>query len=126
MPSYRLACLWLVLPLLLAGAAPAFATDATPITTRPIGSAPSPMPTAEPGALPEAGGPQAVEAAAPKDGKIHGMVSVGVGTNGYREGALALQGALPNGGTVAIAVDSAQINSGRAHRDREPAQPSAN
>jgi len=56
-------------------------------------------------------------AAAPaRDGKIHGMVEAGVGTNGYRHGAAVIDGPLPDGGEVAIAVQSEQIQAGRSGR----------
>jgi len=126
MPSFRIQALWLVLPLMLAGAAPAMAADTAPVVTRPIGAVPVPAPAAEPSPLLEDFGPQWVEAAPPNDGKIHGMVSGSVGTSGYREGAVALEGPLPNGGTVAIAVDASQIDYSRGRRDRASAQPSAN
>ena len=122
MPSFRIQPLWLALPLMLASAAPALAAaDSAPIANRPIGAAPSPAPTVEPALLPEALDWQGADAAPPPDGKIHGMVSASVGTNGYRQGSLALSGPLPNGGSIAIAVDAAQIDSGRGHRDRAPA-----
>jgi hypothetical protein len=44
------------------------------------------------------------------------MVEAGVGTNGYRHGAAVIDAPLPEGGDVAIAVQSDQIQAGRARR----------
>ncbi len=44
----------------------------------------------------------------PDDGKLHGMVSLGAGTNGYRQAAVAITGPLPNGGSLSIAVADSQ------------------
>jgi hypothetical protein len=60
----------------------------------------------------------------PNDGKIHGMVSVGVGTNGYRDGAAAISGPLPNGGNLSMAVESSQMQyRGRSRYFGSPLQP---
>jgi hypothetical protein len=51
-----------------------------------------------------------------RDGKIHGMVEAGVGTNGYRQGAAAIDAPLPDGGDIAIAVESDQMQGGRTRK----------
>jgi hypothetical protein len=53
------------------------------------------------------------------DGKVHGTVEVGVGTNGYRHAAVSMDAPLKGGGEIAIAVDDTQFDgSTRRHRDR--------
>ncbi len=106
-------------------AAPVLAAEPAPMATRAAIALPNPS-GAEPAPLPESWGPQEFLAPDAPDGKVHGMVSASVGTNGYREGAVALSQQLPNGTTMAIAIDAAQIGPGRVHRDRAPSPPVAN
>lgn len=114
--------LGLSLAVLALAAAPAWAQEsaAGPMST----AAASPLPTPAVQTAPQQIGlEQDEDPAGPpmRDGKIHGMVSAGVGTNGYRQGSVAIDAPLPNGGDVAIAVDSTQFQ-GRGHRsDRAPA-----
>ena len=115
----------LELALLLAvAAAPAFAAEPGPMATQSAVALPV-TPTLEPAPLSEA--PASFETTQPEgpDGKVHGMVFVGVGTGGYREAAMALHGQLANGAEVAIAVDTVQMNAGRTHRDRALQPPAA-
>jgi hypothetical protein len=117
--------LGLGLPLLMAMAAPCavLAAEPAPMATRSAIALPT-TPAAEPAPLPES--PTWVETVGPDlpDGKIHGMVSVGVGTGGYREAAVALNGRLANGAEVAIAIDTVQMGAGRVRHGRTP-QPQA-
>ena len=54
-----------------------------------------------------------------RDGKVHGMAEVSVGTNGYRHAAVAMDAPLQGGGEIAIAVDDTQFDGGSGrHRDR--------
>jgi hypothetical protein len=117
--------LGLCLPLLMAAPCAALAAEPAPMATRPAVALPA-TPTAEPGPLPESWEPRDGLAPDVPDGKVHGMVSAGVGTGGYREAAIALNGQLANGATVAIAIDAAQIRPGRVRRDRAPSPPAAN
>jgi hypothetical protein len=121
MRSYRFQCFWLALPLLMAGTAPALAADTDPVATRPAAAQPYPTPAGEPGPLSEAFDAPMAPMVSPNDGKIHGMVSAGVGTSGYREGAVAVEGPLGDSGFFALAIDGAQIDSGRGGRDRASA-----
>jgi hypothetical protein len=117
----------LALPLLMAAAAPgvALAADPGPMATRSVVALPNPA-AAQPGPLPDTLAPPGLLGPEAPDGKIHGMVSASVGTHGYREGAIALSQQLPNGTTLAIAVDAAQIGGGRARHVHGPAQPAEN
>lgn len=118
MRVFGLRSFWLALTLLAAGStAPALAADTDPIVTHQAGALP-PVPAAEPAPLGEAPGPGGPPDGLPNDGKIHGMVSASVGTSGYRQGAVALQGPLPNGGFVVLSVDASQIDYGHGRRDR--------
>ena len=126
MSSYRFLCLGLALPLLMAASAPASAADTDPVATRPEAAQPYPTPAGEPGPLSQSFFAAPTGPMAPvSDGKIHGMVSASVGTSGYREGAVAVAGPLGagplgNGGFFALAVDGAQIEAGRAPREKAP------
>ncbi len=57
------------------------------------------------------------------DRKLHGMVSLGVGTGGYREGAVALNGPLGKDGYFALSVDSMQYQGGRSRQFNRQAAP---
>jgi hypothetical protein len=48
-----------------------------------------------------------------RDHKVHGEVSVGVGTNGYREVGGIVTGPIGDDGQATIAIDAGQIGSGR-------------
>jgi len=121
MRSYRFLCLGLALPLLMTAPAPASAADTDPVATRPEAAQPYPTPAGEPGPLSQSFFAAPTGPMAPvSDGKIHGMVSASVGTSGYREGAVAVAGPLGNGGFFALAVDGAQIEAGRAPREKAP------
>ncbi len=113
----------LALGLLTALAAPALAADPAPVSTWSAADAPAPTPVAEPRALEEDRGAPPAEGPLRDDGKIHGSVSAGVGTHGYREGSVELNGPLPNGGFVALAVDASQMDSGRGERRDHAVQP---
>jgi len=53
----------------------------------------------------------APESAAPvRDGKVHGMVEAGIGTNGYRHAGVQLVAPLGEEGVIAIAVSQTQVN----------------
>jgi hypothetical protein len=112
----RAAALALAIAIFGAGGACAQSATDGPITT--ASAAAAPPATATPGPL----GPQPIEAdddsadAPLRDGKIHGMVEAGVGTNGYRHGAAVIDAPLPQGGEVVIAVQSDQIQTGRGRR----------
>ncbi|MDB5458924.1 MAG: hypothetical protein JWO72_665 [Caulobacteraceae bacterium] len=114
MIEFGLRAAGLSLVLTLAGApARAQTSPAEPISTAASG-APPPASTAPPAPLPGDAYPtQDPDAPPPRDGKIHGVVEAGVGTNGYRHGMIAIDAPLPNGGDVAIAVESNQIQGGR-------------
>ena len=97
-------------------ASPALAqSDASgPIATAP--ATPLPSSDAPPAPLRTESAVDEDQAQPPvRDGKVHGVVEAGVGTNGYRHGAVAADAPLPNGGDVAIAVESDQIQ-GRGRR----------
>jgi hypothetical protein len=122
----RLVSLGLALPLLMAAApGAALAADTAPMATQSAAILPNP-PAAAPAPLPETFAPERLAAPDAPDGRVHGMVSVGVGTNGYREAAVALNGQLANGAQVAIAIDAVQMNGGRVRRERAPQAPAAN
>lgn len=111
----------LELALLLAmAAAPALGAEPEPMATQVTAALPALPPAAAPAPLPESFAPEETAQPGEGDGKVHGMVVVGVGTGGYREAAMALHGQLANGAEVAIAVDTVQMGGGRAHRDRTP------
>jgi len=97
------------------GACAQSATDGPIATASAAAALPA---SATPGPLgPKPVGADGDSADAPlRDGKIHGMVEAGVGTNGYRHGAAVIDGPLPDGGEVAIAIQSDQIQAGRARR----------
>jgi hypothetical protein len=107
----------LSLVVLALGAAPALAQEASagPISTAAASAPPTPVAQAAPQQI---GVVEDEDPAGPplRDNKIHGMVSAGVGTNGYREGSVFIDAPLPNGGDVAIAVDSTQSQYGRSHK----------
>ena len=107
----------LSLVVLALGAAPALAQEepAGPIATASASAPPTPSVQTAPQQI---GAVEDEDPAGPpvRDNKIHGMVSAGVGTNGYREGSVFVDAPLPNGGDVAIAVDSAQSQYGRSHK----------
>jgi hypothetical protein len=48
-----------------------------------------------------------------RDHKVHGEVSVGVGTKGYREVGGVVTGPIGDDGQVTIAIDAGQIGGGR-------------
>jgi hypothetical protein len=48
-----------------------------------------------------------------RDRKVHGVVSVGVGTGGYREVSGAVTGPIGDNGQVTVAIDAGQINGRR-------------
>jgi hypothetical protein len=102
--------------------APAWAqgADPGPISTA-AGTAPPPaaVDAAEP--LPLDTGPD--NAGPVRDGKVHGMAEVGVGTGGYRHAAVAMDAPLQGGGEIAIAVDDTQYGAPSGRR-RERAEPS--
>jgi len=105
---------------LSAGAALAQGVDPGPIATA-SGAAPPPAAVGGAAPLPLNTGP---DNAAPegRDGKVHGMAEVGVGTNGYRHAAVVMEAPLQGGGEVAVAVSDTQFDGG-AGRRRERAAP---
>ena len=58
-------------------------------------------------------GPEAVDAAGVSENRPHGEVSVGAGTQGYREVSASVCQPLPNGGFVAISGGQSQGRFGR-------------
>jgi hypothetical protein len=48
-----------------------------------------------------------------RDHKVHGEMSVGVGTNGYREVGGVVTGPIGDTGQATIAIDAGQIDNGR-------------
>jgi hypothetical protein len=48
-----------------------------------------------------------------RDHKVHGEMSVGVGTNGYREVGGVVTGPVGDDGQATIAIDAGQIGNGR-------------
>jgi|SRR5579863_4319858 hypothetical protein len=63
--------------------------------------------------LADASGDEASDAAPVRDHKVHGQISVGVGTNGYREVGGLVTGPLGDDGQATIAIDAGQIGAGR-------------
>jgi hypothetical protein len=99
---------------LLAGPALAEPADTAPIATAQaapaiVAVAPPPLPVS-------AFADEAPDRAPVRDNKVHGFVEAGVGTRGYRHAAVGLDAPLPNGGEVAVAVDTTQFDGGRGHR----------
>jgi hypothetical protein len=106
--------------LLAAPAARAQSSDPGPISTA-SGAAPPPAAVNDAAPLPLNTAP---DNAAPegRDGKVHGMAEVGVGTNGYRHAAVVMEAPLQGGGEVAVAVSDTQFDGGGGRR-RERAAP---
>ncbi len=109
--------------LTLAAASGAAAQPADgPITTASA-SAPPPSTEATPGPLPVDSSSEGLPLPPGPDGKIHGVVSVGVGTGGYREGSISASGPLPGGGEASIFVGDVQADGSPSRRHRPPLPP---
>jgi hypothetical protein len=104
------------LPLAAASSASAQPAGLDAIATATTGGAPLP-PAANVAPLALDDRPDPAEYGAPpvNDRKIHGMVQVGAGTGGYREGAAAINGPIGQDGYFGIAVDGSQYQ-GRQRR----------
>ncbi len=107
----------------LALAAPAFADpiDGDPISTASPTVFPAQTITRDPLLIGYDDPYGAVAEPVLRDGKLHGMVQVGVGTGGYRQAAVAVSGPLGQNGYFAIAVEDAQYGQGRARKMQQPA-----
>lgn len=116
--------LFVLIPALWLGAwrAPALAAETDDVVTRSDVMLPGLASADAPGPLPLVVGDPAIAPPPVADGKLHGMVSLGVGTRGYREAAVDVEGALPGGGYFALAASGAQIDAGRDHRIRQAPQ----
>ncbi len=83
------------------------------VATAPPAQTPAPaQPTAQVSTVPDAPVQPDTEAP-PRDRRIHGEVSVGVGTGGYREGEVSAEGPIGDTGYGSIDIGAGQTSWGR-------------